>query len=155
VSPLAAGDTVTLKLNQGPAEWMHMRVHDVTGLTVGNPIGQQPPANYISIATGSHTTPIVINGAFGAPTWKQAVIINTCIRFPPFATLDAMLARGLSFYTQPLNFLEPPNHFYTQLPLPELHLIQGDTITVESMDENGLLRLGDTISDYLIWGVDE
>jgi hypothetical protein len=152
VNPLPAGATVTLRNVRGPMEWLRIDVNDLTGLNGPGPIGPNAGGNYIQIGQTPGASPFT-STANPVPKWVGPVLINDSEIFPLGGTLDVSLARG---ETHPIP--EPftsgnPAPTYAQMGLPELRLVQGDTITATSMDETGP-RTGDLIEHFFIYGVD-
>lgn len=154
VNPLPAGATVTVTLNHAQTLWLGVRAHDVTGLTVGNPIGPNPGGNIIGFGATLGASPTVVPGPL-TPNWTGAVIISGLYFLLATNTLDVCMARGQTYFAQPLTGIFGPGPDFTQVALPELHLEPNDTLTVLALDQDGSLRVGDVISDFLIYGVDE
>lgn len=152
---LAAGDRIVCTLPDQTLLWFGVQAHVVTGLNFANPYGPNPGGNYLGVGEfpvpGSpFTTPAV-----PTPIWTGPVLTNAVHPVPSPNTLDVSMARGLTYFAQPLNGVLSVGGDYTQMALPELHLKPRDTVSVLALDANGDPRPGDLVSDLLLYGVDE
>jgi hypothetical protein len=154
VNPLAAGDLVTVKLNNTDPLWFGMHVHDVAGLTVGNPIGPNAGGNYVGFNMVQSTNPFT-TASVPTPIWTGAVLFAGIYQVGTPNTLDVCMARGQTYFAVPLHGIFGPGPDFTQIALPELDLEPRDTITALALDQDGTPRVGDLITDFLIYGVDE
>lgn len=153
VNALSAGGTVTLRNVRGVSRWLSLNVHDITGLTVGNPIGPNAGGNYTQIGQAPAVSPST-SVAVPTPKWVGPVLINDAYLVPLGLSIDTQFSRG-SVEIMPVPFsFDSGSQSYSQATLPELHFGPGDTLTAASYDQTGL-RVEDTVSDFLVWGIDE
>jgi hypothetical protein len=153
LNPLSAGDTVTLTNVRGPALWMELDVNDITGLTAANPIGPNAGGNYTQIGQSPGVSPFTSTAA-PTPKWTGPILIGAGYLIPDSGIADVMLARGGVEISPLFGSSVGGLTKYVQAPLPELHLGPQDTLTAASFDFSNQ-RLGDTISNFLVWGIDE
>lgn len=154
VNPLAIGDTVTVTLPGGAARWMDLTVHDVTGLTVGNPIGPNPGGNFVGAGVGGSVSPLDFNGTGTVPKWTGGVLINSSYRVAALGSSSVQFARGGVELETPGAVAGFTPAAYLQAAIPELHLGPFDTLTASSQNTLGI-RDADVISDFLLYGIDE
>jgi hypothetical protein len=154
VNPLGIGDKVTVKLNNSDPLWFGLNAHVVTGLTVGNPIGPNAGGNYTGFSEFPNTLPFTTSRV-PTPVWTGGVLFAGLATVPRPNTLDVCMARGQTYFAQQLSGIFGPGPDFTQMALPELDLGPNDTITVLALDADGTPRVGDVVSDFLVYGLDE
>lgn len=154
VNPMVAGDTVTVTVpNYGPV-YLSVSLHEITGLTVGNPIGPNAGGNFVadfgtvSVSPATHLSGPVPK--FVGPVMFMGTTVAT-----PDAFYDVMMERGGVATLGSASFPPLPAHRYAQVALPELHLSPGSTVTATSINLAGQPRVADVVTDFLLYGPDE